>query len=41
MPPPAHSSRESDLGHPAEVVTNWRKHNMFLTSEKTEIATSA
>ena len=26
---PAHSSRESDLEHPEEVVTNSRKHSIY------------
>ena len=29
LPAPAHSSRESDLEHPAEVVTKSRKHSIY------------
>ena len=42
LPAPAHSSRESDLEHAVEVVTESRRHSIFIhTSRKTEIAAAA
>ena len=29
LPAPAHSSRESDLAHPVDVVTKSRTHNIY------------
>ena len=41
LPASAHSCPESDLEHPATVVSESRKHSIFVTSQKTEIAKSA
>ena len=41
MPAPAHSSRDADSEHLPKVVSKSRRHSVFLTFRKTEIATSA
>ena len=40
MPAPARSSQDSDSELPTKVVSKSRKHSIFLTSQKTEIAKS-